>query len=409
MDEISGETKQPQLSGRVHIIGLGNAGTFIAHSLASRQNPPPITLLMHHPSFYEAFRRKKHSLAINHNGLDDIKTGFDVEVFSNGEWWNTRKDQGNKVGGKLSVRDADGYTSASSEDDDHIECLIACSKANITEKALSTLSHRLTPDSTVCLVQNGMGLIDRLNETVFPDPENRPHYIQGVMSHGLVKKHDFQIAHNGLGSTMLTPAVTSKTPLIEAENDTHWPPTTKYLLRLMTLTPALIATTATPADILQHQLERLAVHCIINPLTALNDCKNGELLYIFSATRLMRLLLFEISSVICALPELQGVPGIEARFAPERLRRMVANAAALSANNTSSMLQDVRERRTSEIEYMNGWIVRRGEELGIKCVLNYMIKLLIYTKLDVVQRREASAVPIDFDNVTLTGDYGKDD
>ena len=160
----------------------------------------------------------------------------------------------------------------------------------------------------------------------------------------------------------------------------------------------------TPAGLLQYQLEKLAVNCVINPLTALSDCTNGEILYSFSFTRVMRLLLFEISAVICALPELQGIPGIEDRFSPERLRRLVVNIASNTAKNHSSMQQDINQRRLTEIEYFNGWIVRRGEELGIKCALNYMIKHLVAAKAATHRSREAGAIPLDLDNVISTNE-----
>jgi 2-dehydropantoate 2-reductase len=144
-----------------------------------------------------------------------------------------------------------------------------------------------------------------------------------------------------------------------------------------------------------HQLEKLAMNSIINPLTVLMDCHNGELLYNFSVTRLMRLLLFEISGVICSLPELQGIPGIESRFSPERLRGMATQLLQKTAKNTSSMLQDVRGRRSTEIEYLNGYIVRRGEELGIKCVVNYTIKHLVLAKQLDLRQRESHAIPVD--------------
>jgi 2-dehydropantoate 2-reductase len=144
-----------------------------------------------------------------------------------------------------------------------------------------------------------------------------------------------------------------------------------------------------------YQLEKLAMNAVINPLTALMNCENGELLYNYSLTRVTRLLLHEISSVICALPELQGIPGIESRFSPERLRWMVTQLASKTAKNHSSMLQDVRAGKTTEIEYLNGYIVRRGEELGIKCVVNYMMKHLVLGKQHTSKQRDASAIPID--------------
>lgn len=404
--DVARESQKPRLSGRVHVAGIGAAGTFVAHALAARPSPPPITLLMHHPSFWDAYRKHKYGLSVNYNGTDDFKTNFDVEVYDKGQWRvmnPPRPGQGDMQSMQEAMPEPE-----EEEADGPIECLIVCARANMTERALARLKHRITSDSTVCLIQNGMGMVEWLNDRVFTDPATRPHYIQGVISHGMVQRYYFIVSHALVGSTVLSPVVTSQTPSIDAESDAHWAPSTKYLLRLLTLTPSLVATVDTPAGFMMRQLEKQVVNSIVHPLTAINECKTGELLYLFNVTRIMRMLLYEMSAVICALPELQGVPGVEDRFSPERLRRIVVNHMAVSADNIPTMLKDIQSRRTTEIAYLNGWFIRRGEEMGIKCVLNYMIKQLIHTKLALVQRREFKAVPIDVNNVILTGDIRLD-
>ncbi|KAI2786660.1 hypothetical protein POX_g09048 [Penicillium oxalicum] len=408
VEEISREAKTSGLSGRVHIIGLGNAGTFIAHSLASRQSPPPITLLMHQASFYHAFRRKKRSLAVNYNGLDDNRTGFDVEVLEDKVWRRIpSKEEQMEIQEESEMFENDEMLLE--EEEGHIDCLIVCCKAYMTEKVLRDVRHRLSSNSTILLIQNGLGIVEKLNKELFPDEQHRPNYMQGVLSHGLKKQDSFKIGHVSVGSLVLSPVVTGHTPLIEAEKDTHWAPSTKYLLRLLTLTPSLVATADTPAGLLQYQLERLTVSCVLGSLGAIHDCKNRELLHNFAVSRTMRLLLLEISSVICALPELRGIPGIEDRFSPGRLRRLVINVAANRPEDASSLRNDLHYQRNTEIDFLNGWIVKRGEELGMKCVLNYMILQLVLSRMYIIKHREASAVPIDFENVILTGDNNKDD
>lgn len=402
VEEISKETETRRLSGRIHILGLGNVGTFVAHSLATRQSPPPITLLLHTPDLYREWLAKKKCLSINSNGLDDIKIGFDINVL-NGRTWHSLPywkedgtpqrdiEQGSE---RVSMADIEEDIAHSEEDDERIECLIVAVKAPQTVKALKSVSHRLTPESTVLLLQNGMGAIEEVNEKVFPDPYQRPNYMMGIISHGLLRQEPFRVSHTGVGTTILSP-VPSRTTQTRVDKDADWSASTKYLLRTLTLTPPLVAVAETPASLLQYQLEKLAMNCVINPLTVLLDCENGELLYNYNITRAMRLLLIEISTVICALPELQGVPGVNARFAPDRLRHMVVQLANRTAKNTSSMLQDVRKGKETEIEYLNGYIIRRGEELGIKCALNYLIKQLVIGKGDLLQQRQLSAIPFD--------------
>lgn len=403
--EAGREREQPQLSGRIHVLGLGSTGTFIAHSLAARPSPPPITLLMHHPSFYDSYHQQQKRLSVD----DDIRSGFDVEIYENEEWSSPKKNSKTTRKGRHQDTGESTDDIGKAQADGPIECLVVCSRAHITPQALRKVKHRLNSDSTVCFIHKGMGMVDKLNETLFTDPKSRPNYIQGIFTHGLLWRFPYGISHKVVGSLILSPVVTSQTPVIDAEVDTHWAPSTKYLLRVLTLTSSLVATVDTPVGLLAYQLEKTVVNSIIQPLTAINDCTPSELLYVFAATRIMRLLLFEITAVIKALPELQGVPGIDDQFSPERLRRLVTNECLASAERETAMRRDIEGRRSTEIEYFNGWFIRRGEELGIKCALNYMIVQLIQLKVTITQRREFSAIPIDLKNVVLTGDRIFDD
>ena len=114
--------------------------------------------------------------------------------------------------------------------------------------------------------------------------------------------------------------------------------------------------------------------------------RNGSILYNFAITRNMRLLLAETSLVIRSLPELQNIPNIAKRFSSQRLETLVVSVANTTRDNISSMLADVRAGRQTEVEYINGYIVKRGEEIGIKCVVNYSTMQMVIGKSAVTQR-----------------------
>jgi len=210
----------------------------------------------------------------------------------------------------------------------------------------------------------------------------------GVISHGVKRLEHYAVEHAGFGTIAI--GILPRKP---AESF-QFPSSARYLLRTVTRTPILAAVPFPPTDLLQQQLDKLAVNCIINPLTAIFDCTNGELLNQFSVTRIMRLLLAEISLVIRSLPELDGVPNKNLRYDPQRLEAMVIVVATRTAKNVSSMLQDVRQHTKTEVDYINGYVVRRGEELGIKCVLNYMLLQMVKARGNMVQQRDDDKLPL---------------
>jgi len=249
-----------------------------------------------------------------------------------------------------------------------------------------------------------MGVIEEVNEKIFPDEDTRPNYMQGVITHGanvppeLAARNPYYVVHAGHGTISLSlipsPAAKANPPSLVRDNSSNvedreterWADSSRYLLRTLTRTPVLCAVGFTPTELLQLQLEKLAVNSVLNPLTVLLDARNGSLLYNFAVTRTLRLLLAGTSLVIRSLPELQNIPNVETRFSSQRLETLVFSVANTTRNNISSMLADVRGGRQTEAEYINGYIVKRGEEMEIKCVVNYAIMQTVLGKSMLTQR-----------------------
>ncbi|RAH75528.1 putative 2-dehydropantoate 2-reductase [Aspergillus aculeatinus CBS 121060] len=401
-----------RLSGRIHIVGSDNDALFIAHSLASRRSVPPITLMLNDFGTYQKWVAAKQSISLQANGLEDIKTGFDVNVRRGKATWYSipqTTEQGDYGDHDTLEYEGDFYGAAEPEspgtvqfqqDDSKIECAIIPVRSNWTALAVESIQHRLTPDSTILILSDGLGTMEEINKHCFPDPMTRPHYMQGVFTHYIRRrKGSFQFYHAQLGTLVLgVPPQENKLSLAEAEKiywTQAWARTTKYLMRILTTTAPLVATAAAPTDLLLTQLEQIAVQSVLQPLTALMGFKNGATLYNYHFTRLTRLLLLETCSIIAALPEVRSIPGIEVRFGPERIRRLLTQIAERTAGQESNMLRDINAGKVTEIQFLNGYIVRRGEELGLKPVMNYMIQALIQGKTYETRQKEISAIPID--------------
>jgi len=435
---------QKSVPRRIHILGTGSVGKLVAHSLRGIADPPPITLLLHRINLYRAWERSTKEITVQDDGVEVKRKGFEAElvprsrrqhgvVIKDGEQdlydhedvkphelARIYKNQGDTLPASSDAlaydNDAVAKDAEAEKEDKTIHNLIVTTKASITVNALSNIMHRLKPTSTICFLQNGMGVIDEVNAKLFPDERNRPNYMQGIITHGVnvplempEDKRAFYAVHAGHGTMSLSLIKSSKakstsTPLqdpIRAPKDIHdtqseaWAPTSRYLIRTLTRTPVLCAVSFTPTELLQLQLEKLAVNSVLNPLTALLDARNGSILHNFSLTRTMRLLLAETSLVIRSLPELQNIPNIHTRFSAQRLETLVVSVANTTRDNISSMLADVRAGRQTEVEYINGYIVKRGEELGIKCVVNYATMQMVIGKSSMTQREVRGEVQME--------------
>jgi 2-dehydropantoate 2-reductase len=113
---------------------------------------------------------------------------------------------------------------------------------------------------------------------------------------------------------------------------------------------------------------KLAVNAGINPVSALLRLCNGELTERPGAREVMRQAATEVQGVAEAL-------GIALPFADAAAE--AESAARASGNNQSSMLQDVLRGARTEIDAINGVVVRMAETVGAPTPINRMLWRLV--------------------------------
>jgi 2-dehydropantoate 2-reductase len=370
--------RQMKLASRqIHVAGLSGVGLFVAHALAGIPSSPPITLLLRSEEARQMWDGHGEAIAISRHGHAEKRTGFNVEVMS----------EADKTGNQP------------------IENLILANKCHIAVAELREIARRLRPSSTILFLHHGMGDLEEINQDVFPDVDTRPSYMIGVNSHELFRKgfSEAQYVRAGLIALTALPRVPfqERNPLI-----TDLTPSARYLLRTLTRTPALAATAFEPTEHLQLQLEHLVANSVIGSLTAILDCKNEELVPSFFVTRLMRLLIAEMSLVIRSLPELQEMPNLGLRFSPGRLEAQVLWAIGRMPVAESPVLMDLKAGRKTEIDYLNGYFIRRGEELGINCVVNYTIMQMARARISLLGKRNMGMWPVEKESEIVQGNQG---
>ncbi|KAE8382041.1 ketopantoate reductase PanE/ApbA C terminal-domain-containing protein [Aspergillus bertholletiae] len=207
-------------------------------------------------------------------------------------------------------------------------------------------------------------MIDEVNESLFPNPATRPSYIIGVISHGVTLNRPFNVTHTGFSAISLG--------LVLHSPEAHHSPESTYLLDTLPLSPRLNATSYSYSEVLQIQLEKLAVNAFCNPVCALNDAKNA---FLFTVPDTRREILTEISNVVLALPDLRDAVGVKERFAVDRLEATVNAILTKTAETTCSMVWDLRAGRETEVRFINGYWVKRGREVGVRTPVNeYLVE-----------------------------------
>jgi 2-dehydropantoate 2-reductase len=197
--------------------------------------------------------------------------------------------------------------------------LVAC-KAYDAELAVASLVSRLTPDAEVILLQNGLG-----SQEVVAAHVPHARCIFASSTEGAFREADWRVVFAGAGRTWLG----------DPQNAT--PPSF-----LAMLDSAGIAHEWTP-QILSRLWRKLALNCAINPLTVLHDCRNGGLLE-------RRDEVLALCVELARLLEHVGQP-----VAAQGLQDEVLRVIQATAENFSSMYQDVARRQRTEISFLLGY------------------------------------------------------
>ncbi|WP_340680915.1 2-dehydropantoate 2-reductase [Paraglaciecola sp.] len=232
------------------------------------------------------------------------------------------------------------------------ELIILPLKAYQIAEFIEQNQTQIQPWQTLVLLHNGMGTIETtLN--LMPDIN----LIAATTSYGAFKPDADTLHIKGQGEShygWVKKQADGQHVAIEQLLSTLLPPSTWH------------------ADIRLALWLKLAINAAINPLSALYQVNNGEL----SAERFQTQIIGisnEISQVMAKLGFMQE---------PTALLRKVNKVIEDTANNFSSMNRDVVAKRPTEIDFINGYIIKQAQQYGIPCPLN----LNLYNEIKALER-----------------------
>jgi len=374
------------ISEKIHVLGTGTVGAFIAHSLVGLADPPPVTLLLHRPLLMQQWHDEGETIRLIKDDKIVSKAGIKIE--SSARAFAESQDQ--------TIRSrVDRLAYLARRSDSIIENLIVTTEGFATVAALLAIKHRLRNYSSICFIQDGLGIVDYVNSMVFPSPAYRPSYMIGSLSHDLQSMgSSFTIRERRPGTLSLAMVP----PRIELTSqvrrmDFGWTIRSKYLMRTLCRSPELQAQGLLLDQFYKKQLERLAINSILGPLSVVYSCTNDQLLYNYQISRTMKLLIKEISLILQCLPEVSRVENIRQHFSPERLEILVLSVIAKTGKNQTSMLQAVRDGRRTDIDFHNGYLINRAVSLGIDCPNLEMIFSMVKGKQAMKNRERNSYIP----------------
>lgn len=228
------------------------------------------------------------------------------------------------------------------------DLIIVFVKSGATRLAAESLKGLLQPHTRVMTLQNGLGNAETLAEILGAE-----RILAGTTAQGATMLGPGRVRHAGCGDTHIGRFAGAADEI--------------------TRNVAAILNGAGLRTIVEEDVQaliwgKLIVNVGINAVTALLGLRNGQVAEIGEVAEVSALAVNEAVLVAAAA-------GITLPYNDPVQK--VLDVARATAQNQSSMLQDIRNRRVTEVEAINGAVVRAGQKWGVPTPVNQTLTLLI--------------------------------
>jgi 2-dehydropantoate 2-reductase len=221
------------------------------------------------------------------------------------------------------------------------DLVLVCVKAADTEAAGHAMAGRLRPETAVLSLQNGVDNAPRLAAVI-------GHAVIPVVVYvGSEMAGPGHVRHHGGGDLAIGASVASEA-LAQVLRD------------------AGIGVTIAE-DIEVTLWSKLIINCAFNALSAVAGIAYGPMLQV-DGTR---------DVVVSAVREATAVARASGVAIPDGLIDHILNIPIIMPNQISSTAQDLLRGKRSEIDFLNGHVVRKGAELGIATPTNQALQVMV--------------------------------
>ena len=276
------------------------------------------------------------------------ESGEDVVLIGRKRHVDAIKSRGLKVSGISGERIVKPKAVTTTQEVGKVDLIIISVKSYDTKQAAKEALNMIHHNTVVLTIQNGLGNIEKLCEII-----GEKHVVGGVTMQGSTLVKPGEIYHAGKGPTII--------------GELNGEITNRIKRIAETFNKAKIETQITQ-NIWGVLWDKLIINVGINALTAILRVRNGELIKIPEIRDIMIEAVKEAVNVAKAL---------NIKLEIEDHVRKVIEVAEATANNKSSMLQDIEKGKRTEIDYINGAIVKLGKKLKIKTPVNKTLTAIV--------------------------------
>lgn len=218
-----------------------------------------------------------------------------------------------------------------------IEQMFVALKAYQIEPAIKQLisTQKLAKNAQIILLNNGLGVYEKIRQH-----SPQADIINASVTQGALRLKPTQIAQTGIGQFTF------------GRLSAHNKSVPQWLVQLQQYNAESFCWQKTIATTLW---QKLFINCLINPLTARDQIKNGQLLDLHYRAELVQL-----AQEIEEFCKIVGLP-----FTQNSVLEQVLKVAKNTSQNYSSMNRDLFMRRKTEIDFINGYLITEAEKINL--------------------------------------------
>ena len=381
--------RKTENSPKIHILGKDETSKFIAHALSSvyesvemigwskshsslkkfpmielkgrRTHDPPIIV----PN--NILRREKHRVErpkADTYGPELNTAEPDSEEPYSVEPYRTERH--------MSIRPPE-------HEDSHIEQLIVTGQGHEASLALKSIKHRVDANTTICLANEGLGVMEHAQKKIFRDPGSQPDFLLGYLSHKLTYyKRSQSVKQLKDGVFRVTEPIPTIAPkVIEArtvENRANF-------IRALEGVPILNFRMAEYDEWLRLKLPSMISGSVVDVVSILLELPYNDLLRNRPARHMMWNLLDEITLLLQNMPEVKGSTAVRDLIYGQRMWQILMQVLMTKKlDSHNALAQRIDSGLSGDISYMNGYFVRRGKELKLEMPHNANARDMLLAK-----------------------------
>ncbi|KAK1964661.1 6-phosphogluconate dehydrogenase C-terminal domain-like protein [Colletotrichum sublineola] len=352
--------------------------------------PPPSSRTVHILGQDERAFFLSHAL---HGIYDSVKA---INLPRNTPYRNVSGNTGKRGGGGwIEPNESIEQAEEPEQEDGHISNLVIAGRPSEAIKLLEPVKHRVDDRTAVCLVQDGLGIAEDVNNKIFRDDKRRPSIVLGHVGHSLA--YDRKTKSVKVMSPKYETVLTGARPFMgkkkSLSTDTWL--RTQGMLEKFAAAEMLRAKGTALDSWMKLKISSLMFSAAVDPICVMLDYRYEQLIYNPTANKLINQLLDEIADVVAYMPEVKHSSELQAALRGQGIRKEIMGKLRGKGSAPSKMALQIQRGMLTDIDYLNGFFIDRGTRMGLKLPANEMVVGMVKAKHKAQLDKVRAYIPVE--------------